>query len=1111
MLLSQRPMIRRTAVLGYLAMLLTGIRPATAVAQPPSPTPSPTSSTVTLITGDTVTLGNPVNGKPTVSVTPAKGPGVGASYTTLYNGGDVYVIPEEVAGLVPGVLDIDLFNVTDLIEMGYDDANAGALPLIVQGPQPFATFDAPGAYRRLPSIDAVAMGVPKTGAADFARKLAAGARAKAAGVTRVWLDRKLEADQLDANLQQIGAPQVWKAGLTGEGVDVAVLDTGVDTDHPDLRGKVTAAVDFTTEGTTVDGNGHGTHVGSIIAGTGAGAAGARQGVAYGARLLSGKVLDSHGTGQDSWLIAGMEWATSHGAEVVNLSLGRAARDGDDSVVQALDALAAETGALFVVAAGNDGQTSGSINSPGVAANALTVGAAGPNGRPAGFSGVGPTKGTFRAKPDLIAPGVEIIGARAGGGTTNSYTSMSGTSQATPHVAGAAALLMQQHPDWDWRRVKSALMTTADPQVAESMSLAQGAGLLDLPGATTETLLLNRGNVDFGYRRYPDGGKPSTIELTLTNTGTEPQTVTFADHAWDWSGKQAPENVVTLSRNAVTVAPASTEHVVATLTPANGEPGQYSGAVTLTRTGSDPTALPLNFFVEPPRHDVRLTVLDRHGRPWVGGRVWLANMQEVWVGGGFQNVRLDENGQATARVAPGPYSMIAKVETPALNGEAATVAFAGSPEVVVDSDISYTIDARKAQRLDPATVEGASTIVSNASIHYARNDAAGTGSIVDAIYATPEQLKAGRVFLQPTQPVRHGTATFETRWRLDAVGDRHGRQADVYELVLGGTRIPDPPIYRISRSQARELATIDADYRSLRGIPETYVETRTALTDRVPSAFVFPRQMQLPLHRVEMVTAQPGVRWKHCVTGPDATRAMLCDPATAYQPRQRLSPTWFRAPAPAVTTGSHSATRIELPIAFSDGEHRGSVMNRAAEGEESLQLFRAGVELPRFGNSYYFDCPPEPATFRLVHSSNPDPDLLPIGRKTNTAWTFPSHAPTDPGQWATTPRLLSVDYQPDTDPQGHVPAGVPLTMGIRLTSTAGIDDSIRVERGTLDFWASTDEQHWHRAIMTPKPDGSFRIVVPGLRPRPGEAVSVHALGKAEIGSIDQTIIDAYPAA
>ncbi len=955
----------------------------------------------------------------------------------------------------------------------------------MQGPAAFATGGL-----ALPSIGAVAVDLPKQGATT----LSAG--------TRIWLDAKVRATELDPNLTTIGAPQAWASGLTGAGVDVAVLDSGVDGTHADLRGKVVAEADFTESGSAADENGHGTHVASIVAGTGAAADGARKGVAHDARLLNGRVLDAEGSGQASWVIAGMEWAAAQGADVINMSLGGTAGKGDDPLVRALDALTASTGALFVVAAGNDGPFGGTIGTPGVAASALTVGASVGGRGAAHFSSRGPTTGDYRIKPDITAPGVDIVGALAGSG--DGYTAMDGTSQATPHVAGAAALLRQQHPDWDWQRIKTALMTTADAQEPAAGAYAEGAGLLDLPGATTDTLRLDRGAVDFGYLRYPNGTEPRSIELTVTNDGTSPQELSFSDAAVDIRGNPLADDAVTIEPAELTVAPGASATVTATLVPP-AEPGVYSGAVTLSGPGREPTSLPLGFYAEAPRHDIALTVLDRRGQPHAGGTVWLGNMANLHPGsgGGFTIVQLDEHGKGVARLAPGPVSVIAKIETPAADGQPATVALAGSPEVMLDKDIAFTIDARKTRRVDPATVEGQRTTPLAGSIHYARHDAANEGSLGEAIYATAEELTQGRVFLQPTAKVRHGRVAFETRWQLA------GRPNELYSLVLGGPTVADPPVYRVSRAQARNLARLDTDYRTLGGLDDTYLDVLEPTTELVIDAFSFAADLPAPTRRIEYRT--PGVAWRQCVFGPRDQVAAMCAPTVNYRPGERRSPTWFHAPAPSMVLGSHNRERIQLPVELSDGENKGSVWNLDAAGERSLRLFRDGVELPRFNGGDYFDSPPEPAMFRLEHTSTPDQSRLPIGSHTSTTWTFPSQAPTDPEAWDTRPRLLTVDYQPLTDAKGRLGARVPVVLGLRIVSNVDGEDEYRPERGGVRVWLSADQgKRWYQAFVVPTGNGTYLTGTPWLLPRSGQAVSVRVAATAAEGrSIDQTIIDAYP--
>lgn len=1060
---------------------------AAPVAGPVLAPPAGPAAAVTLITGDTATVTRDATGAPKVSMTPSGDHPT--SFTTLRLGGDLYVVPASVARLVPETLDLELFNVTGLLRQGYGDAATDSLPVIVHGG---ASVRAAGTDAvPLDSIGATAVRLPKK--AGFAPTLT-----RAAGGMKVWLDRRITAAELDGNLTQIGAPQAWDAGLSGAGVDVAVLDTGIDTNHPDLRGKVVEQANFTDDPTAGDGHGHGTHVASIIGGTGTAAGGARKGVAYGARLLSGKVLRADGTGQLSWLIEGMEWAARQHADVVNISLGADAGDDDDPTAQALDRLTVDTGTLFVVAAGNNGPGAGTIGTPGIAADALTVGAANADGVPPYFSGQGPTRGTYRAKPDITAPGVEITGALRG---SDGYTQMTGTSQATPHVTGAAALVRQAHPDWDWRQVKNALMTTADAKVAAPAPYVEGAGLLDLPGALSDTLHLDRGNVDFGYLRHGDNTAPRDLTLTLTNDGAAPETVSFTDQEQDPAGQPAAADLVTVSPASLTVPAGGTASVTVTLTPANGGKGIYTGALILARQGKQPTRMPLGFYHEAPRQNLTITVLNRRGEPDAFGSVWLANMD--WMhpdtGGGFTILDLDEHGRGTARMAPGPINAIARVVTPAAGATPETVSFAGTPELTLDRDLSYTIDARKAKQVKPITIDGARTTVSTMSIHYGRQDARQDGGISDGIYATGDELAKGTVFVQPTRPVRTGRATFDTHWELDRGPDR-------YAVVQSAPTVPDPPVYRAKQSS---FARIDADYRSLGGRPDSYVTYRDPFTDLVDTAIVWLHTLPAPTRRTEWVTASAAVRWRQCVAGPQEGVAVLCTPTTTYRPGERRPAVWFRAPVPAVIQASHNRERIELPVDLTDGTHAGALYDVSAAGDKTYRLFRNDVELPRFGDSWYFDTPPEPAMFRLEHTSHPDLTRLPIGSATSTVWTFPSQAPTDPDAWDTKPRLLSVDYQPGADGQGRLPAWRIFDLGVRVTSWSAGES--RLEPGSLRFWASTDHgKRWHQAIVIPNRDGTYRAIVPSMVIKPDQKVSVRAAATAAEGrAITQTILDAYP--
>jgi subtilisin len=221
---------------------------------------------------------------------------------------------------------------------------------------------------------------------------------------------------------RVGAPQVW-ARTQGEGAPVAVIDTGIDATHPDLAGQVAGGINILDPqhpDNWKDDEGHGTHVSGTIAGSGLN--GGIAGVAPKARLWAVKVLDKDGNGNYDDVIAGIEWAMNHGIKIANMSLG--ADEGSEPLHRAVQAALAK-GMIIIAAAGNSG---GTVGFPGAYPEAIAVGASDSADHVAPFSSRGP-------EVAYIAPGVEITSTKLGGG----YTNMSGTSMASPHICGLAAL------------------------------------------------------------------------------------------------------------------------------------------------------------------------------------------------------------------------------------------------------------------------------------------------------------------------------------------------------------------------------------------------------------------------------------------------------------------------------------------------------------------------------------------------------------------------------------------------------------------------------------------------------------------------------------------------
>ncbi|MER7822708.1 S8 family serine peptidase [Streptomyces sp. NPDC096097] len=669
--------------------------------------------TVTLVTGDRILVSTDAAGRTAATAMP-RADGAQPLVQTRQSGKDLYVYPEGAVGaLAAGKVDPELFNVTGLVRQGYDDAHTGKLPLIAvyDGSVNVARSAPPaprGAERSLVlgSIGAVALAADKEQAAAFWSDVTgtdARSRSVSGGLKKLWLDGKVRAN-LERSTRQVAATAAWAAGYDGKGTKVAVLDTGTDPDHPDLRGRVAASKNFTDSDTDADRQGHGTHTISTVGGSGAGSGGAKKGVAPGAELLSGKVLNDGGYGLDSWIIAGMEWAVESKVDVVSMSLGDPSQTACDDPLAAAAELLSQQGPLFVVAAGNSGPGNNTVSSPGCAPSVLTVGAVDRDDTTAPFSSRGPAGLQHTLKPEIAAPGVGISAAAAGGRGVYAYRSMSGTSMATPHVAGAAAVVKQRHPDWSGQQIKAALVGSADTRVPGDVR-ETGGGRLDVKAAI-DTTVTGAPAVQGGAYNWPqDRSDRTTVEVPYTNTGKSPVTLNLAvEKVTGNDGSPVRGQVARLERRTVTVPAGATTRVPLALDPtAKLERSQYgdvTGRVVATANGVR-VSTPFSLYVEPETVTLRVKLVDRAGKPAAGP----SSLDVIGTDDATGERRFNEGAaDQVYRVRPGAYFLSAFVATPDA-GEGAelidSLAYLGRPQVELRKDTTVVLDARKAGRLDIA--------------------------------------------------------------------------------------------------------------------------------------------------------------------------------------------------------------------------------------------------------------------------------------------------------------------------------------------------------------------------------------------------------------------------
>lgn len=976
-------------------------------------------SMVTLLTGDRVTVSGDGKG---LSVQPGAGR-AGMRFVSWRAGDRVHVVPADALPLLRShQLDERLFDVTLLREFGYDDRRKD-LPLIIKAAGPstpaagtpgraslrasLTAPDGPGVQvtRELPDVNGVAARANKAQLGELWRTLTGeppvssrpgsppalpdGTPTLRGGASMVWLDG-LRKPTLDVSVPQIGASTAWKAGHDGRGVTVAVLDTGIDVTHKDLAGKVTAAQNFTDGAEdNKDHVGHGTHVASTIAGSGAASDGKYRGAAPGASLLDGKVCSVQGCAESS-ILAGMQWAADRKVSVVSMSLGGPDLPGIDPLEEAVQTLTTSSGVLFVVAAGNDGQDS-TIESPGSADSALTVGAVDKTGQLAPFSSRGP-RVDGALKPDITAPGVGITAARSADAdlpaVAGAYTTMSGTSMATPHVSGAAAILKQRYPQWSPAQLKATLMGTASPNPALG-GYGQGAGRVDIARALDQTVMATPASVSFGKQLYPHtDDKPVTKTVTYTNSGKVGVTLALKVETLGPDGKPSPAAMFRLGAAQVTVPASGTASVTVTADTRQGTlDGFHTGRIVATGAGGIAVRTPFAVEREKEAYDLNLVHLDRQGK--AAGEIWTLVVRTDGPTTAFFWVQKPD--QSTLRLPAGQYAIQSQVTSPDRS-----VAFLAQPRVNLRAKTTVRLDARLAKPVSLTPPEPAvSSLSIIETVAFGTQLGIGMSSITDSfdgIYAA-RIGPAGKV-----NTFRSNAFSFQAKPGPDrtAFASPGGYNLAYFfdgQMFDGLTR----------KLRTSDLAAVKHQFSGqapTRGVSRAF----PVLPGKVASLWRQDLAFPLPFTRTDYYNTDAGVQWERNFSE-ITTPAAPDDPAVtistqyaepkAYRKGTTTTERWNGAPYgltlanPVQAFEFLSRAQDRLVVAPSPyGDAAGHYGNSDA-GTGHITVLRDGTTIADVDKSGLFvDVPAEPATYTVkTRDTRPAPSRL--STQVETAWSFRS--------------------------------------------------------------------------------------------------------------------------
>jgi subtilisin family serine protease len=917
-------------------------------------------------------------------------------------------------------------------------------------------------------------------------------------VTHVYLDEPVEPADVDS-MPQIGAPPAWDAGYTGEGVTVAVLDTGIDPTHPDLDQSIVGSRDFTGSGDVTDLTGHGTHVASIVAGSGEASGGVNSGVAPGADLLAGRVLGGRGdVDLESAVIAGMEWAAAEGADIVNMSLTLGATDGTDPLATAVNELTAQHDTLFVVSAGNQ-RDYGSVGTPGTADAALSVGSVDQHDVLAPSSSRGPRVGDGAIKPDVTAPGVGVVAARAAGTSMGAvvdewYTSANGTSMAAPHAAGAAAVLKSAHPEWGADELRARLMGSAQPGPSGTTVWDEGAGRVWIPGALALPMTAEPASLSFGIL---ESGRDESAarSLTYTNPSGQDLELTLAAEFRGPDGEPV-DGAVALGTESLTVPAGSTASVDVTLGTSVGAVGRFSGAVTATVVGGasdgETVRTALGYEKLPERFDLTIRTVGRDGEPLDGwSSLALMNLDDYTRYGEALDFF---DGEVTVRVPAGTYAVtgaLSEGDYDAWRFDAVTGV--ADPDVSVTGDTTVTLSAEGAMPASISTPKPAEEI--QEAFAYLMLDQQGHSSIFPYTFSAPGEAE---LYFAGSEAATTGEVRLMNLYALQEPVEIGQQPTYTYDLAFQQLAVTDVAF----EVGGDELAAIRTGYADAPDGASAFAYHSASLPG-FNASFGLGDMVAPGTTRTEYVLAGD-VEWVKSVNyytetddGDFVDHGSYQSRWASYEPGSRSS-TVYGGPvhSPAAEVIDVTEDLLVAVSGWTDGdEHTNSLW-----ADHRFRLWQDGELVADTEDEWTIvPMPGEPTPIRLEYSGTRD-DGWPVASRVSAEWEFTAGPA---GEIDSRLPLLDVGYD---------------VAGLSLDGTAPRRTTITIDASGPDGgqgaaatsarvrWSADDGATWRRAEVRPKGAGTFVVTV--AAPRGTEQVSLDVEASNPDGSVHETTIGAY---